>query len=408
MYMVSAMYTDHYELTMIEAALADGTASKCSVFEAYFRRPPNQNADLQGVDLPEFGVMAGADRIVSTVSKFRFTPEQLDYLRDRGFLSAGTLEWLRDYHFSGDLLITEDGERIDAGVPVVTVRGPFAEAIILETVVLSILNSDATIATRAMQFRHVAGPDAALIEMGSRRTHEEHAVAAAHAAIIGGFNATSNLEAGFRFGVPTAGTAAHAWTLAHTGSAGEIDSFRSQMEALGTGTTLLVDTYEIDTGIRHSVQAAQDLGVAGPGAIRIDSGDLAIESIRARELLDSLGAHDTRIVVSGDLDIPGVDRLHRSGAPIDAFGIGTRLVAAPPIGFIYKLVAIEGSDHEMVPVAKRSGTPAKATKGGDKTVVIDSTGAKVTGSGTDVRTTAITNGRRQTTHSVAAEQGATP
>ena len=266
--MVSAMYTDHYELTMIEAALADGTASKRSVFEAYFRRPPNQHVALNGVELPSFGVMAGADRIVETVAEFGFTSKQLAYLKGRGFLSAATLEWLGNYRFTGDLLVTQDGERIDAEVPVVTVRGSFAEAIILETVILSILNSDATIATRAMQFRHVAGPDAVLIEMGSRRTHEEHAVAAAHAAIIGGFNATSNLEAGFRFGVPTAGTAAHAWTLAHTGPVGEIKSFRSQMKALGTDTTLLVDTYEIETGIRRAVQAAQDLGVTGPGAIR--------------------------------------------------------------------------------------------------------------------------------------------
>ncbi|MCB1256254.1 MAG: nicotinate phosphoribosyltransferase [Microthrixaceae bacterium] len=405
--MVSAMYTDHYELTMIEAALADGTASKRSVFEAYFRRPPNQHVDLNGVELPSFGVMAGADRIVETVAEFGFTSKQLVYLKSRGFLSAATLEWLGNYRFTGDLLVTQDGERIDAEVPVVTVRGSFAEAIILETVILSILNSDATIATRAMQFRHVAGPDAVLIEMGSRRTHEEHAVAAAHAAIIGGFNATSNLEAGFRFGVPTAGTAAHAWTLAHTGPVGEIKSFRSQMKALGTDTTLLVDTYEIETGVRRAVQAAQDLGVTGPGAIRIDSGDLAIESVRARELLDSLGAHGTRIVASGDLDIPSIDRLHRSRAPIDAYGIGTRLVAAPPLGFIYKLVAIEGDDHEMVPVAKRSGTPAKATRGGDKTVVIDSTGAKVIGIGTDVRTTAITNGQRQPAHPIATGQGAT-
>lgn len=393
--MTGALFTDHYELTMIDAALRDGTADRASVFEAYFRGPANRSDDLRGTEqLPDFGIMAGARRVVEAITEFRFTPEQLAYLTGRGFLSAEALTWLAEYHFGGDLLITPDGDRIDPGVPVLTTKGRFAECVILETLVLSILNADATIATRALQFRLAAGPHATLIEMGSRRTHEEHGVAAAHAAFIGGFDSTSNLEAGFRHGIPTAGTAAHAWTLAHSGPDGEARAFRTQIEAFGTATTLLVDTFDISGAIRTAVEVSREFGARGPGAIRIDSGDLDIESRRARALLDSLGATGTRIVVSGDLDVATVVRLRSGGSPVDAYGVGTRLVAAPPLGFIYKLVAIENDEGDMVPVAKRSATATKATLGGCKTVVIDHTGAKAIGEGIDVRQLAVRGGER--------------
>lgn len=390
--MVSALFTDHYELTMIEAALRDGTATKRAVFEAYYRSRPSEQESLAAMGLPGHGIMAGAARLVESVAGFSFSEAQIDFLRRRGFLSEATLDWLAGYRFGGDLLVTPDGERIDPGVPVVTVRGGFAETLLLETIVLSVLNSDATVATAAHRFRMVVGPAVTLIEMGSRRTHEEHAVAAAHAACIGGFDATSNLEAGLRHGVPTAGTAAHAWTLAHPGPDGEMQSFRTQITALGVDTTLLVDTYEISSGIRRAVEAAREFGAPGPGAIRIDSGDPAFESARARIMLDELGAERTRIVVSGDLDLPKVRALHDSGAPIDGYGIGTHLVANPPLGFIYKLVAIEGAAGNLVPVAKRSATASKATVGGEKTVVRAPDGAKVVGSSEDVRKLAIAAG----------------
>jgi nicotinate phosphoribosyltransferase len=202
----------------------------------------------------------------------------------------------------------------------------------------------------------VAAGDRPCIEMGSRRTHEEAAVAAARAAYLSGFSATSNLAAGFQYGVPTAGTAAHAYTLLHDK---EADAFRSQVEALGLDTTLLVDTYDIAAGIRTAIE------VAGPelGAIRIDSGDLAVLAHQSRALLDELGAHKTRIVLSGDLDEFGLAAL--AGAPVDAYGVGTSVVTgsgAPTAGFVYKLVEVEGR-----PVAKRSED--KMTHGGRKTAV---------------------------------------
>ncbi len=401
--MAVALLTDHYELTMIEAALQDGTASKRAVFEAYFRSPANSHDGFDGLTaIPEFGLMAGSERIIDAISRFAFTQPQIAYLEGRGFLSRRTLDWLETYRFGGDVIISVDGDTIHPGVPVLTVKGDFAESIILETLVLSILNSEATIATKAMQFRLAAGADATLIEMGSRRTHEEHAVDAAHAAIIGGFDSTSNLEAGFRYDVPTGGTAAHAWTLAHGGPEGEAAAFRAQIEALGVGTTLLVDTFDIPSGIRLAVEVAREFGSAGPGAIRIDSGDLGVEARRARDLLDSLGAQQTRIVVSGDLDIVKVAHLHHSGAPVDAYGVGTQLVAAQPLGFIYKLVEIENARGQMIPVAKNSATPGKATVGGAKTVLIAEDGTKVVvGDGVEIRPTRIRSGHVVTEPSVA-------
>lgn len=391
--MTIALLTDHYELTMVDAALRDGTAGRRAVFEGFFRRPTNRFAELAGMEgLPEFAVMAGADRVVEHVRGFTFTDEQIEYLRSRGFLDDDTLEWLANYRFRGDLVITDDGQRLDPGVPVLTVRGGFAETVILETIVLSVLNADCSIATRALQFRAAAGPSAVLIEMGSRRTHEHHAVEAARAAYIGGFDSTSNLEAGFRHGVPTAGTAAHAWTLAHTGPSGEADAFRGQIRAHGTATTLLVDTFDIRNGIDTALAVTAEFGAAGPGAIRIDSGDLDSESRRAREQLDAAGAATTRIVVSGDLDVATVHRLRNAGAPVDAYGVGTHLVAAPSLGFVYKLVEVEDPSGVMVPVAKLSATEGKATTGGEKTVLNGENGHKVVGDGTDVRTTAIRNG----------------
>lgn len=391
--MTVAFLTDHYELTMVDAALRDGTASRRAVFEGFFRRPTDRFPELAGIDgVPDFAVMAGADRIVEHVAGFSFTDEQIEYLAGRGFLTDRTLEWLADYRFSGDLIITPNGQRLDPGVPALTTRGGFAETVVLETVVLSALNADCSVATRALQFRAVAGPDAVLIEMGSRRTHEWHAVAAATAAYIGGFDSTSNLEAGLRHGVPTAGTAAHAWTLAHTGPSGEADAFRGQIAAHGIGTTLLVDTFDITAGIDTAIEVANEFGAAGPGAIRIDSGDAEAESRRARAQLDAAGATSTRIVVSGDLDIVTIARLRASGAPIDGFGIGTHLVAAPSLGFVYKLVAVEDPTGTVVPVAKRSATAGKATVGGEKTVINGMNGHKIVGEGDDVRILAISNG----------------
>jgi nicotinate phosphoribosyltransferase len=262
---------------------------------------------------------------------------------------------------------------------VLTVEATFAEAVVLETLMLSVLNHDSAVASAAARMVAVAD-GRPLLEMGGRRTHEGAAVAAARAAYLVGFDATSNLEAGLRYGIPTRGTAAHAFTLAH---ATEEEAFAAQLDQAGVGTTLLVDTYDIAGAIRTAVRLANERGADGPGGIRIDSGDLAEEAQRARALLDGLGAPSTRIVVSGDLDEYLIEDLLERRAPIDSFGVGTRVVTGsghPTASFVYKLVAIAdgpGDDAPLRPVAKRSA--GKAGVGGRKAAwrVTDAAGRAV-------------------------------
>jgi nicotinate phosphoribosyltransferase len=342
----TALLTDRYELTMLQAALADGTAHRRCIFEVFTRRLPHGR---------RYGVLAGPGRVLEALADFHFGDDELRWLKDEKVVDDHTLEWLAHYRFSGDMVGYAEGEVFFPLSPVMVVEGTFAEAVILETLVLSILNYDSAVASAASRMTSAA-VDRPCLEMGARRAHEDAAVAAARAAVIAGFAGTSNLEAGRRYGIPTSGTAAHAFTLLHDSEAA---AFRAQIDALGIGTTLLVDTYDIARGIRTAID------VAGPslGAIRIDSGDLAVLAKESRELLDSLGATRTRIVLSGDLDEFAIAGL--SGAPVDLYGVGTSLVTgsgAPTAGMVYKLVEVDGR-----PVAKRS--EHKATQGGRKTAV---------------------------------------
>ena len=342
----TGLLTDHYELTMLQAALREGTGARRCVFEVFARRLPEGR---------RYGVVAGTGRLLAAIPHFRYGDEQLSRLREAGVLDADTCDYLAGYRFAGDVSGYAEGELFFPGSPVLTIEGTFAEAVLLETLTLSVLNHDSAVASAAARMAGAAG-DRRCIEMGSRRTHEEAAVAAARAAYLAGFEATSNLAAGSRFGVPTAGTAAHSWTLLHEK---EGDAFRAQVDALGVGTTLLVDTYDIAAGIRAAVAAAGP----GLGAIRIDSGDLAVLAHQARAQLDELGATGTRIVLSGDLDEYGLAAL--ATAPVDAYGVGTSVVTgsgAPTAGFVYKLVEVEGRA-----VAKRSED--KLSHGGRKTAV---------------------------------------
>ncbi|SDO17101.1 nicotinate phosphoribosyltransferase [Nakamurella panacisegetis] len=327
----TALLTDQYELTMLQAALADGSASRRCTFEVFARRLPNGR---------RYGVVAGTARVLDAVENFRFTPEVLTHLQP--ILDAETLDHLARWRFDGDIDGYPEGELFFPDSPVLSVTGSFGSAVILETVILSILNHDCAIASAAARMRSAAA-DRTIIEMGSRRTHEEAAVAASRAAYIAGFTATSNLGAGFRYGIPTAGTAAHAFTLLHDTEAA---AFAAQVESLGKETTLLVDTYDITRGIATAIE------VVGPnlGAIRIDSGDLGVLARAARDQLDALGAVDTKVVLSGDLDEYAIAALRAE--PVDVYGVGTALVTgsgAPTAGMVYKMVEVDGR-----PVAKRS------------------------------------------------------
>ncbi len=345
----TALYTDHYELTMLDGALAGGVAERPAVFEAFARHLPEGR---------RYGVVAGTGRLVEAIRDFAFTGEQLAWLADRGFLHERTLQYLADYRFDGDVHGYREGELYLPGSPVLTVSGTFGECVVLETLVLSILNHDSSVASAAS--RKVSAADGRpLLEFGGRRTHEESAVAAARAAYVAGFAGTSNLEAGRRFGIPTLGTSAHAFTMVFDA---EQDAFRAQVDALGPSTTLLVDTYDTHEGIERAVEAAG----TELGGVRIDSGDLGEAARRARKQLDELGATGAEIVLSGDLDEYRLEELQ--DAPADAYGVGTRVVTgsgAPTGDLVYKLVARSpGTGRALQGVSKESG--AKATTAGRK------------------------------------------
>lgn len=337
---------------MLQAALRGGTADRRSVFEVFTRRLPEGR---------RYGVLAGVGRVLDAVENFRFDPAVLGFLRERGIVDEPTLEWLARYRFSGDIWGYPEGEVYFPGSPVLRVEGSFAECVLLETVILSILNHDSAIAAAASRMSAAAG-GRRLIEMGARRTHELAAVAASRAAYVGGFDSTSDLAAGFRYGIPTVGTSAHAFTLLHDS---ERDAFQAQVETLGRGTTLLVDTYDVTEAVRTAVE------VAGPelGAVRIDSGDLLLVAHRVRSQLDELGARDTKIVVTSDLDEYAIASL--AAAPVDAYGVGTQLVTGsghPTCSMVYKLVARASSADPkapLTPVAKKS-LGGKASVGGRK------------------------------------------
>jgi nicotinate phosphoribosyltransferase len=340
----TALLTDRYELTMAAAALADGTAQRRCVFEVFARRLPEGR---------RYGVVAGTDRLLESIERFRFGDEELAVLAD--VVDPDTLAWLADFRFSGDVDGYPEGELYFPGSPVLTVSGTFADAVLLETLALSILNHDSAIAAAASRMV-TAAAGRPIIEMGSRRAHEVAAVAAARAAYLAGFAATSNLEAERRYGIPTTGTAAHAFVLLHDD---ELGAFKSQVAALGPDTTLLVDTYDIRRGIELAIEAAG----TGLGAVRIDSGDLGELARQARDQLDALGATGTKIVLSGDLDEYAIAALRAE--PVDSYGVGTSVVTgsgAPTAGMVYKLVEVDGR-----PVAKRSA--AKESRGGRKSAI---------------------------------------
>lgn len=347
--MTVALLTDKYELTMLSAALRDGTAERRTTFEVFARRLPEGR---------RYGVVAGTGRFLEALGDFVFDDLALESLAS--FLDPATLEYLRGFRFRGDVDGYAEGELYFPGSPVLSVTGTFAECVLLETLALSIFNHDSAIASAAARMVSASG-GRPIIDMGSRRTHERAAVAAARAAYLAGFVGTSNLEAQRRYGIPALGTSAHAFTMLHTTAVDgpddwERSAFRAQVAALGVETTLLVDTYDVTRGVANAVAVAG----TGLGAVRIDSGDLGVLARQVRAQLDDLGAGGTGIVVSGDLDEHSIAALRAE--PVDTYGVGTSVVTgsgAATAGMVYKLVEVDG-----LPVQKRSSR--KESHGGRK------------------------------------------
>ena len=344
----TSLLTDHYELTMLQAALASGTAHRRCTFEVFTRRLPAGR---------RYGVLAGTGRFLEGLQSFRFDDEDLSFLASRNVVNAQTLKYLENFRLTGNIRGYVEGEIFFPHSPVVQVEATFAEACVLETYLLSILNYDSAVASAASRMTAAAG-HRPCIEMGSRRAHERAAVSAARAAAIAGFTATSNLEAGRRYGLHTLGTSAHAFTLLYDS---EREAFEAQLRSLGARTTLLADTYDVENAVRLGVElAGEELG-----GVRLDSGDLVASAQRVRELLDSLGNHNTKITVTSDLDEYAIASL--AAAPVDSYGVGTRLVTgsgAPTSAMVYKLVERENTAGELEPVAKTSA--GKRSLGGAK------------------------------------------
>ena len=355
----TALLTDRYELTMLQAALESGAAVRPAVFEVFTRRlPPGRR----------YGVFAGVGRLLDAFEEFCFGEDEVALLRETGVVNGETAKWLGEHLATPpkvDVVALAEGEAYGPDTPVLVVSGMFGHAVLLETLVLSVLNHDSAVAAAGARMTAAAG-DRPCIEMGSRRTHEQAAVASARAAYVVGFEATSNLEAGRRYDIPTTGTSAHAFTLVHDT---ERDAFEAQVTSLGVGTTLLVDSFDVMRGVATAVE------VAGPklGAVRLDSGDLAVLAHDVRRLLDSLGAADTRIIVTSDLDEYAIAAL--AAAPVDGYGVGTSLVTgsgAPTAGFVYKLVERDGHSVEKL-------SPGKLSRGGRKSMArrLDSAGTAI-------------------------------
>lgn len=344
----TSLFTDHYELTMLEASLQSGAAHRRSVFEVFTRRLAEGR---------RYGVVAGTGRLLEGLAAFRFGSEELDFLAENRVVGDQTLRWLADFRFSGNIYGYAEGEAFFPYSPLLQIESTFAEACILETYLLSVLNYDSAVASAASRMTSAAD-GRPCIEMGSRRINEESAVAAARAAAIAGFSSTSNLAAGLRYGVHTVGTAAHSFTLLHDS---ERDAFEAQVAALGRDTTLLVDTFDVEAGVRTAVE------VAGTELrnVRLDSGDLVEQAHWVRSLLDELGNHRTGIMVTSDLDEYAI--AHLQSAPVDSYGVGTRLVTgsgAPTASMVYKLVSRQDGAGQWTDVAKASS--GKGSVGGRK------------------------------------------
>ena len=347
----TALLTDRYELTMLDAALRDGTASTPCLFELFTRRLPAGR---------RYGVVAGVGRFLEELADFRFGDAELSWLSDNQVVSDEALGFLADYRFTGNAFGYREGDLYFPHSPLLTLETDFAHGVVLETFALSIYNYDSAVASVASRMVSAAG-GRPIAEMGSRRANEWAAVAGTRAAYIAGFSASSNLEAGRQYNIPTMGTAAHAFTLLHPD---EKSAFRSQVETMGVGTTLLVDTYDISQGVRNAIE------VAGTqlGGVRIDSGDLVSTARQVRALLDELGATGTKITVTNDLDEYSLAAL--AASPVDSFGVGTSVLTGggeATSGMVYKLTARQDAAGTWVPVQKASA--GKMHLGGRKSAV---------------------------------------
>lgn len=355
-----SLHTDLYEINMAETYWEDGIHNRKAVFEVYFRKLPFGNG---------YAVFAGLERIIEYIQEFRFTDSDIDYLRNELGYSEDFLEYLRTLRFTGNIRSMVEGELCFGNEPLLRVEAPIAEAQLLETAILNIINYQTLVATKASRIKEVVC-EGILSEFGSRRAHElDAAVWGTRAAFIGGFDSTSNVRAGKKFGIPVSGTHAHSL----------IQTYRDEYTAFHKyahrhkDCVFLVDTYDtLRSGVPNAIRVAKELGdKINFIGIRLDSGDLAYLSKKARKMLDDAGFPHAKIIASNDLDEYTIMNLKAQDAKIDIWGVGTKLITAfdqPALGAVYKLASIEDENGEMVDTIKISANPEKVSTPGLKRV----------------------------------------
>lgn len=357
-----ALHTDKYQVNMMYAYWKHGMGDRKCVFEAFFRKLPFDNG---------FAVFAGLERVISYINNLKFTEEDIAYLAEQEEnYDPDFFDELRKFRFSGNLKAVMEGSLVFPNEPLVQVEARIFEAQLVETAILNFINFQTLVATKAARIRQVASHDI-LMEFGTRRAQEaDAAIWGTRAAYIGGFDSTSNLLAGKMFGIPSAGTHAHAWVQEHDT---EAESFMNYASALPDNVVLLIDTYHtLKSGLPNAIKTARYMESIGRRmkGIRLDSGDLAFLSIECRRRLDEAGLNYVKIVASSDLDENKIFDLKIQGAKIDSWGVGTRLITCagdPSLTGIYKLVAKE-QNGVYVPTIKISSNPEKITIPGFKTV----------------------------------------
>lgn len=363
------LLTDLYQLTMMYGYSKNRQMDRIAVFDVFYRGVGNN-----------YAVACGLEQVVDYILHLRFEDDDIAYLRSLNLFDEPFLQLLRDFRFTGDIYAVPEGTVVFPQEPILTVKARLFEAQLIETAILCILNHQTLIATKTAKIVYAAR-GGAIAEFGLRRAQGPDAgIYGARAAMIAGCASTSNVLAGQMFDVPISGTHAHSWVMSFDT---ELDAFRAYAQMYPDSCLLLVDTYDtLGSGVPHAIQVFRELRAAGhePIGIRLDSGDLAYLSRKAREMLDEAGFESAKIFASGDIDENVLQSLFTQNAAIDCWGIGTKLITSsdcPSLGGVYKLAAIE-QDGQLVPKMKMSDTPAKITNPGFKKVVrlLDKTSGK--------------------------------
>ncbi len=354
---LTGLYTDYYELTMIQGYYLEGKGKERAVFDYFFRKNPFGGG---------YVVFAGLETFLSVLKNFSYPRMALDYLAERGFREE-FLKYLERFRFSGDIYSVREGEVIFPNEPVVRVEGSILETQVIETLLLNMLNFESLVATKASRIRTAAGETALISDFGMRRAQGISSLQAARAAVIGGFDSTSNVAAALLFGLEATGTMAHSWIQSFPD---ELTAFRKYAELYEDHCVLLVDTYDtLRSGVPNAITVAKELEARGKKllAIRLDSGDLAYLSRKARKMLDEAGLNEVKIIASNQLDEYIIRSLEEQGARLDIFGVGTKLVTGHPdaaLDGVYKIAVNNGR-----PVMKLSENIQKMTLPGRKNIL---------------------------------------